>query len=172
MTFVYPQQLPAVKRETYYIDMERVWREMPGELRSELQGRRCVHDAKLRYKITPGDIDRSILELMEAFTREAPPVTHPAVIRHPVTRRDSLYASEGFTVGVQGLTHERSQDVLGRVFAFTKREDHVHTHPWREGDILLWDNRVLLHMASSVPKGQPSVSYRVGIYDGLPFYVD
>jgi taurine dioxygenase len=47
----------------------------------------------------------------------------------------------------------------------------VHRHPWGEADVLLWDNRQLLHMASTVPPGEPSVSFRIGVYDGLPFYV-
>jgi taurine dioxygenase len=41
---------------------------------------------------------------------------------------------------------------------------------WGDGDLMIWDNRTLLHQASAVPKGQSSVSYRIGIYDGLAFY--
>ena len=55
---------------------------------------------------------------------------------------------------------------------FIEREEHVHTHEWRDGDILFWDNRQVIHMASSTPPGQASVSYRIGVYDGLPFYTN
>ncbi len=169
-TMVYPQQLPQSKRETYYIDMERVLEGLPPELRAHVEGKRCVHEAKWRYKVQACDIDKSITEILEEFGAITPPVLHPAILVHPVTGRRSLYISEGFTVGIEGYRHEEGKAALRAIFEFTKRPEHVHTHPWREGDILFWDNRTLLHMASSVPKGQSSVSFRIGVYDGLPFY--
>jgi taurine dioxygenase len=169
-TMVYPQQLPNAKRETYYIDMERVLDRLPAHLRSAVDGARCVHEAKWRYKVQPCDIDKSITEILEEFGALTPPVIHPAILTHPVTGARSLYISEGFTVGIEGLRHEESKAALREIFAFTERPENVHTHPWRDGDILYWDNRTLLHRASSVPKGQPSVSFRIGVYDGLPFF--
>lgn len=171
LVMVYPQKLPSVKRETYYVDMARVYERLPSELRRHVEGARCIHEGRWRYKIAPEDIDRSLLEIYEQMGREVPAVTHPAVIEHPVTRKRSLYVSEGFTTGIVGASHERSREILGRLFEFIARDEHVTTHTYRQGDILLWDNRPLLHMASSVPKGQPSMSYRIGLYDGLPFYV-
>ncbi|MFN0204704.1 MAG: TauD/TfdA dioxygenase family protein [Planctomycetota bacterium] len=171
MTFVYPKQLPNGRRETYYIDMERVNRELPPDLRQWIDGRRAIHEAKWRYKIQASDIDKSITEILLEFGKLTPPVTHPAVIEHPVTRAKSLYISEGFTVGIEGIQYEDAKAALQKLFKFIEREDHVHVHPWRGGDILLWDNRTLLHKASSTPPGQASVSYRIGVYDGLPFYV-
>lgn len=170
MTMLYPQRWPESKRETYYVDMTRVLRGLPAHLTATLKGRRAVHDGKLRYKVQAEDIDRSIAELFEKVRQFAPPVTHPAIIEHPVTKTPILYMSEGFTVGLEGVPYEEAQRALAEIFAFTKQPEHIHTQVWGDADILLWDNRYLIHMASTVPPGQPSVSYRIGIYDGLPFY--
>jgi taurine dioxygenase len=170
LTMLYPQVLPNGKRETYYIDMEDVYDALPADLRSYVDGQLAIHDAKWRYKITPEDTDRALIDIVEEVEKMVPPLTHPAVIQHPITGRNILYVSSGFTAGLAGLSHEENREVMKRLFAFIEKPEHVHVHPWCYGDILLWDNRSLLHKASDTPKGEPSCSYRIGIYDQVPFY--
>jgi taurine dioxygenase len=170
MTMLYPQVLPHSRRETYYIDMQRVYEALPAHLLTQVDGKQAIHDAKWRYKITESDIDRAVIDILAEVEKLVPPVTHPAVIQHPVTGRRALYISSGFSAGIEGLSHEESKQVMGRLFAFVEQEGNVHVHTWRDGDILLWDNRTLLHRASDTPAGEQSSSYRIGIYDGLPFY--
>jgi taurine dioxygenase len=171
LTMLYPQVLPQSIRETYYIDMHQVYKNLPSDLKHYVEGQDALHEAKWRYKVQDWDIDRAIIDILSDFEKQAPPVTHPAVITHPANHRRSLYISQGFTTKIANLSYEESKEVLGKLFAFIERDEHIHTHIWEEGDILLWDNRTLLHKASTVPKGEPSVSYRIGIYDGLSFYV-
>jgi taurine dioxygenase len=170
MTMLYPQVLPNGKRETYYIDMEHVYDALPPDLRSYVDGKLAVHDAKWRYKITPDDIDRAVIDILAEVEKMVPPLTHPAVIQHPITGRKILYISSGFTAGIAGLGYEDNQQVIKELFAFIEKPEHVYVHPWRYGDILLWDNRSLIHKASDTAKGEQSCSYRIGIYDHVPFY--
>jgi taurine dioxygenase len=172
MTMLYPQVLPVSTRETYYIDMERVYNAMPASLRAHVDGRRVIHDAKWRYKVTPNDVDRALIDILAEVEAMVPPVTHPGVIEHPVTGGRMLYASSGFSVGIDGLSHEANARVMAALFAFIEQASHVHTHVWMDGDVLLWDNRSLIHRASDTPPGESSSSYRIGIYDGLPFYAE
>jgi taurine dioxygenase len=170
MTMLYPQVLPVSKRETYYIDLQRVYEALPASLRELVDGRRAIHDAKWRYKITADDIDRAVIDILAEVAAMVPPVAHPAVIEHPVTGKRALYVSSGFTAGIEGLSHEANQEAVKRLFAFIEKPEHIHVHTWHDGDILLWDNRTLIHKASDTPRGEQSASYRIGIYDGLPFY--
>src|SRR5262245_7467494 len=62
LTMQYPQVLPSV-RETYYIDMERVLRELPPRLAQAVDGAQAVHDGRWRYKVQSTDIDRSLDEI-------------------------------------------------------------------------------------------------------------
>jgi taurine dioxygenase len=171
-TLVYPQILPKSRRETYYIDMAHVYRSLSPRLREHVEGRRAIAEAKWRYKITAADIDRAIVDILNEFHTLVPPVSHPAVIEHPVTHELSLYLSSGFTTAIEGLPHDVNKRVLAELFEFIQREEHVHTHTWQEGDILYWDNRALLHRAGTTPKGEQSKSYRIGVYDEYPFYVN
>jgi taurine dioxygenase len=120
--------------------------------------------------VQPFDVDKGIGELMEQFHREAPGAVHPAVIRHPVDGREALYVSSGFTQRVDAIPHERSQALLRDLFAFVEHESRVCTVPWQLGDLMLWDNRQVIHRSSGNLHGLASRSYRIGVYDGLPFY--
>lgn len=171
LTMLYPQVLPDSLRETYYIDMQQVYKKLPANLRSYVEEKYLLHEAKWRYKVQEWDIDRAIIDIMNDFENKFPPVKHPAIITHPVTHEKILYMSQGFTTGIVGLDYETNQKVLRDFFSFIERDEHIHTHVWKDGDILLWENRTLNHKASTVPEGEKSVSYRIGIYDGLPFYV-
>ncbi len=170
-TMLYPQIIPNSIRETYYIDMQQVYKKLPPYLRSYVDGKQMVHEAKWRYKVQEWDIDRAIVDIMNDFEKKFPPVKHLAIITHPVTYEKILYMNQGFTTGIMGVDYETSQKLLRELFSFIERDEHIHTHVWKDGDIILWENRTLNHKASIVPEGEKSVSYRIGIYDGLPFYV-
>lgn len=169
-TMLYPQILPKSIRETYYIDMQQVYKKLPDRLKSYVEGKYLIHEGKWRYKVQEWDIDKAIIDILHGIEERFPAVKHPAITIHPVTGAKILYASSGFTTGIDGLDYETSQKALQELFAFIERKEHIHTHVWQDGDLILWSNRMLNHMASTVAPGEKSVSYRIGVYDGLPFY--
>jgi taurine dioxygenase len=171
MTMVTPRIVPRGNRKTYFIDMARVLRELPLDLRRRIEGRRTFHEATWYYKIQPKDIDRAIVELIQEFRELSPGAWHPAVIEHPFTGERMLYVSSGFTTKVEGMPLEEGEAFLKELCAFVELEEHIHAQDWRMGDILLWDNRAFIHHASTVSPGEASKSYRISLNDGLPFYV-
>ena len=64
LTLVYPQVLPASKRETYYIDMAGVYERLPADLRRAGRRQAAVQEAKWRYKVTAEDIDRAVVDIL------------------------------------------------------------------------------------------------------------
>lgn len=170
-TSIYPLVFPKSARETSYIDMAAVYSKLPDELKSYVETATAVHEGKMRYKVQASDIDKSLAELLDRIHNEVPPVNHPAVIQHPVTGEKILYISSGFTTKLAGLSYEENERVMQALFDFAEKPEHIHTHYWEEGDLIIWDNRPLVHKASSIQPGEKSKSYRIGIYDDLPFYV-
>jgi taurine dioxygenase len=170
LTMLYPQRLPATARETLFVDMGAVWQALPDDLRAAVAGTRAVHDGKWRYKVGAADAGASIAEILERITAACPPATHPTVITHPVTGREILYVSPGFTTHLAGVPHERSQAVLQAVFHFATRRERVHAHAYAPGDVIVWDNRQLIHRSGAVPPGEVSTIYRVNPNDRAPFY--
>lgn len=171
LTFVMPKIVPpGGARGTLFVDMVRALRDLPAKLRDELASARAFQDAVYYYKVQPFDVDKGILELMEEFHRQAPGAVHPIVIDHPLLPRRALYASSGFTQHLEDVPHERSRALLRELFAFLEQPERVHTAAWQPGVLLLWDNRQVMHRSSGTLHGQSSRSYRIGVYDGVPFY--
>ena len=170
-TLLYPKILPRGNRETYYIDMEHVYHEMPDDLRQCIGNRDAIHEAKWRYKVTPEDVDKALIDVLEEAEKLIPMRRHPAIIQHPVSGKKAYYISSGFTTGLEGYSHSENTEIMPKLFDFIEQDEHIHTHRWNLGDILFWDNRLLLHKASKTPKGEQSRSYRIGVYDDHPFYI-
>ncbi|TMQ03004.1 MAG: TauD/TfdA family dioxygenase [Deltaproteobacteria bacterium] len=172
LTVLYPQLLPQAKRETLFINMADVYDALPAALRSIVDGRTAKHDPAMRYKVGQADVDANLDlgELLERGRRMFPAPTHPLVITHPATGRRILYMNSGFTTSIDGLPHEDSQAALEELFAFIERPEHVQPHSWELGDIIAWDNRMLIHKAGYMAPGDFQTIFRLGIDDLVPFY--
>ena len=172
LTMVTPRIIPQSSRGTLYIDMERVYEMLPSRLRQFVDTHDAIHEAKWRYKVQESDLDRAIIDLVEEIEKAAPAVSHPAVIMHPVRKKPALYISSGFTTGFRGVPYEEGKKWLAELIDFAERDDYVAQKTWSAGEILLWDNRCLLHKAGYTDVTEANLSYRIGVYDGLPFYLN
>ncbi|HVH44707.1 MAG TPA: TauD/TfdA family dioxygenase [Labilithrix sp.] len=172
LTVLYPQVLPKSRRETLYLDMAEIYSELPAKLRAVVENRTARHDPALRYKVEHTDVEArlDLGEILAAVRLKYPAPDHPCVIVHPVSKKRILYMNEGFTTAINGLPYEESQAALAELFEFIKRPAHVKTYGWHEGDIVVWDNRTLLHRSGAIPPGEQSMMFRIGIDDLVPFY--
>ena len=170
-TSITPVVIPKSIRETRYIDMHQVYQKLPKHLKSLVENATLIHGGNNRYKVTAEDIDKSIAELIDKMNEMCPLVKHPAVIEHPISGDKILYASRGFTMQFEGIPYEENKKILNELFKFIEKEEHIHVHSWEKEDLIIWDNRYLLHMSSAIAPGDQSKSYRIGIYDDQPFYV-
>jgi taurine dioxygenase len=87
----------------------------------------------------------------EAFDTQV----HPVVAVHPGSRRAALYVNREYTIGLDGMTAEESAPLLSFLFHHTTREDFTCRWRWRTGDVVVWDNRCLQHMAMTDYRGHP-----------------
>ncbi|MFI6350388.1 TauD/TfdA dioxygenase family protein [Streptomyces sp. NPDC050560] len=172
ITLIYPQVIPARNRGTYYIDMGRAYERLPGDLKREIAGTRCRHSVRKYFKIRPHDVYRPISEIIDEVERRTPAVVQPTAFLHPMTGETVLYLSEGFTVGIEdGAGDELDGDLLRRLFEATGQLDdtfeheNVHLLSPVKGDLLIWDNRSLIHRARHTATPEPTVSYRVTVHD-------
>lgn len=177
ITMTYPQVVPETNRGTYYIDMGKVLAGLPTELRERAGASRALHSPRRNFKIRPSDVYRPMCELQDEIERTTPPATHPTVFTHPVTGESVLYVSEGLTCELLDQDGTRlDDDLLRHLLALsgqldqTFTDEHIHTQRFAEGDLLIWDNRSLVHRALHTSEPRPAVSYRVTVHDEHPFY--
>ncbi|MFF2185109.1 TauD/TfdA dioxygenase family protein [Streptomyces sp. NPDC058155] len=172
LTFIYPQVVPKKNRGTYFIDMGRAYRKLPERLKAAVAGTRARHSASRYFKIRPTDVFRPIGEVLAEIQKESPDVFHPTVVAHPVTGEEILYISEALAHELLDKTGAPLDDtVLPELFEVTGQRDltftheNVHLQTFEEGDLLIWDNRSLIHRALHTDKPEPAVSFRVTVMD-------
>nr|VFK50714.1 MAG: taurine dioxygenase [Candidatus Kentron sp. TUN] len=121
-TSITPIILPESIRATYYIDMHKLYTQMPDDLMALVEGKTLIHGGKNRYKVRAEDLDKSIQELIDNMNEMVPPVKHPAIIEHPVTGEKSLYVMPSVGMGGDMDRSELSEDEFSSVI-----EEYVST---------------------------------------------
>jgi alpha-ketoglutarate-dependent taurine dioxygenase len=79
-----------------------------------------------------------------AESREHPPVDHPLVRTHPETGRKALYLGNHAS-HILGIPEAEGRALLDELLEHTTQPQFVYAHRWRIGDLVMWDNRCLLH---------------------------
>jgi alpha-ketoglutarate-dependent taurine dioxygenase len=140
LTMLHAVELPASGGDTQFADMTRAYAELGEDDKRRLGALRVVHS--LEYmRTSTGDRPPSDAEKLAA-----PPVTHPLVRTHPETGERSLFLGM-YCSHVVGMAPDESRALLDRLLAHATQPRFVYTHHWLPGDLVLWDNRCLLHRA-------------------------
>ncbi len=179
LTMLFPQIVPKnTSRTTLFIDLERVYRELPARLKRRVDESVFLHSGRWKYKVREQDAGFDISEILAKIDEVQPPARHPAVIVHPVTNERVLYATRGFTVGVEGVHPREGDELLEELFDFVEQNRFITSFQWELGDIILWDNRFLAHRAGRIEVSvsdagrleEDTLVYRISIDDGRPMY--
>src|SRR5215813_6089511 len=114
---------------------------LPEALKRRARDAIVVHDFSWsRDQIRPGfftDKDRA----------EYPPVQHPLVRRNPVNGRDSIFLG-AHASHVEGLPVAEGRAFLKELLDHVTQPQFCYHHEWQEGDLIIWDNRCVLHRAT------------------------
>jgi alpha-ketoglutarate-dependent taurine dioxygenase len=91
------------------------------------------------------------------FQVKDPPL-RPLVKTHPETGRQTL-AIGRHAYGIPGLAAEESETLLDELAAFACQPPRIHHHHWTPGDVVVWDNRCLMHRACPWDMAEPRVMH-------------
>jgi taurine dioxygenase len=101
-------------------------------------------------------------ERSEIEKQETPDVVHPLVRTHEDTGRKSIYFNPNRTDAIVGMDRKSSDELLDFLSGHITQPQYRYDHSWRPGDILLWDNRCLVHSVNmDFPVGQHRVHQRI-----------
>ena len=167
-SLLHAQELPAEGGDTLFANMHLAWDTLPQALHDAVEGRSAEHTYLAKYaelqKRSPWRPNLSAEQIAEVK-----PVVHPIIRTHPETGRKALFVSEHFTTRVIGLPEDESRDLLQALFEHSVRDEHIYRHVWREHDLVFWDNRSLMHLASGTPDHLRRKMYRTTIEGDTPF---
>ena len=134
--------VPVHGGETEWADMRAAYDALDDAMRTRIAGLSAYHS--LRY--SQARIGHAAaVGSSYGFHDEQPPL-RPLVKVHPETGRAALYIGR-HAYGIPGLGPDESEALLDDLVAFACRPPRVYTHPWTPGDVVIWDNRCVLHRA-------------------------
>ena len=167
-SMLHAQELPHEGGDTVFANMHLAWESLPAALRHAVRGARAEHSYLSQYE----ELRRRNPwrpALTQAQIDEVQPVTHPVVRVHPETGRRALFVSEHFTTRIVGLPDDESRALLDELFAHSVRPEHLYVHRWQPHDLVFWDNRSLMHLATGCPPDQRRKLYRTTIEGDAPY---
>jgi taurine dioxygenase len=125
--------------DTMFANQYLAFERLSEPLRRLFDGMKAEYDAVLLRKLNNAqDYNTPMGEI-------PPPVTHPVVRTHPETKRKALFVNCAYTTRLLGVSEEESQRLLDLLYAHCIRPEFVYRHRWRVGDVVMFDNRCLLH---------------------------
>jgi taurine dioxygenase len=131
---------------TQFANTQLAYQDLPAELKIRLASATATHDWNNFHELMrrKGSRRRALTETQRA---QRPPVSHPLFLTHPITGRKVIYANPGFTVKIDGLDPEDSQQTLERLFAHVLDPKYRYVYHWSVGDVLVWDHIGTWHYA-------------------------
>ena len=143
--------MPPYGGDTLWADMRSAYDRLAAPLRTMIDGLEAVHRiSPLAYWGEPFDSALSREDAQQLFDQAAtvPPVVHPMVRVHPTTGRRSIFVNPGFTSHIVGFSRHESDNLLRLLYEHATQPEMLVRHRWREGDVVMWDNRATMHYAA------------------------
>ena len=164
LTMLYGVEVPSRGGDTQFTNMYAAYADLQAETRARIDPLKVIHKYSSSRKLSR--ISTRPAEEMAAM----PEATHPLVRTHPETRRKSLYLNPNRMEQIVGLDRAESDQLLDELIAHATQPKYQYRHVWRQGDIVIWDNRCTMHKANAdYPEGERRLMHRVIVAGTEPF---
>ena len=151
-TIIYGEIVAGEGGETHFCDMYGAYERLSPEWKKRIGSLRAVHNLDFSRTRRHGEDP-----MTEAQRREVPPVDHPVVRTHPETGRKCLFLGDHAEY-IVGLDYAAGRALIEELNALAVHPDLTYEHRWTPGELIVWDNRCLMHRATEY---DPAVQRRV-----------
>ena len=149
--------VPSTGGETEFADMRAAYEALDEQRRCWLAAKVAVHS----FRYSQGQVGG--LDIMsEAELDAIPPVEHPLVVTHPASGRKSLFIGRHAS-HIVGEDVEEGRALLRALCTEACRNERVYRHSWQVGDVVIWDNRCVLHRGLSYPVDEARIMCRTTV---------
>lgn len=157
-SLLYALEVPADGGNTGFLNMYTAYDTLPDELKRAIEGKTCIHDSS---RNSAGEL-RKGFQTTHDITR-TPGAVHPLVRLHPVTGRKALFLGRRPGAYIHGLSVEDSEKLLDAVWAHATQPHFAWYQKWRIGDLVMWDNRCVMHRRDAFDEGLRRLMHRTQI---------
>jgi taurine dioxygenase len=161
---LYSLEVPPSGGDTGFCNMYLAYDTLPSALQRQVQGRACRHDAS---RNSAGELRRGFVDASDPTQTAG--AEHPIVRTHPVTGRKALFLGRRRNAYVVSLPLEESEALLDALWAHCTKPEFTWYQQWRAGDLILWDNRCVMHRRDAFDPTTRRVMHRTQIKGNRPF---
>ncbi|MCW5749445.1 MAG: TauD/TfdA family dioxygenase [Alphaproteobacteria bacterium] len=163
LTMLYGVAVPSTGGDTQFVNMYAAYDDLPADTKARIAGLRVIHQYDSSRK------GNKVAKRTAEDMARMPPVSHPLVRTHPETGRKALYLNPNRMELVEGLPRAESDALLDALTAHAIQPKYQYRHKWRQGDVLVWDNRCTMHKANAdYPDGERRRMHRVIVQGTVP----
>jgi taurine dioxygenase len=163
-TVLHAVTLPSSGGDTQFANMAAAYAALPTALSERLGGLTAVHVYQSSHSA------RQLMTLPDTAKERVPnAVLHPIVRTHPQSGRRSIYINPIRIEGILGLDHKEALPLLDELLEFATAPQFEYRHEWKPGDLVMWDNRCVLHKANGdYDMSEVRYLYRVMLKGSVP----
>jgi len=155
-TTLYSVEVPANGGNTKFSNQYAVYDALSDELKTLLKGKMAMNCYEFGTTV----------KNFEKYDREnVPHHPHPVLRKHPETGKTAVFVCPLMTEEIIGLGEEESKEILAGIYALQEEDRFIYEHIWNVGDMVIWDNRCLLHARTDFPREQRRLLRRVTVSD-------
>jgi len=143
-SLLHARRLPPEGGETQFASMRAAYDALPVQRRRELEDKVAIH----HYAYSRRNDGFTLTN--EEEDRRFPPVPQAMVRANPVNGRRALYCGSHAS-HIRGMPEEAGRALLKELLEFATQEKFTYLHRWKVGDLVMYDNRAVLHRARPYP---------------------
>jgi alpha-ketoglutarate-dependent 2,4-dichlorophenoxyacetate dioxygenase len=136
------KMIPSNGGDTEFLSMRAAYNSLPENLKLNIEDKVCWHD----YSHGRLKIDPNLVTFEEK--KALPPVKQKLVLNNKKYGK-SLYLGAHCSK-IDGMTENESQNLLKEIYEFVDNKSFVYSHVWKPYDLIMWDNRSVLHRATPI----------------------
>lgn len=138
LSISHAKEVSAEGGELEFVSTRAAYRALPDALKEKLSGLAAVHDYVFSRSKVGADV------VAPSHAESLPPVRQKLVRRNPTTG-DLNYYIGSHARDIVGWSWEASRELLDELLERATAPGRIYTHRWSPGDLLIWDNRCVLH---------------------------
>jgi len=152
--------IPGAGGDTQFVNVQASYDDLPAETKARIDGLKVLHV----YQSSRSP--RRKAEVSEAERQALPHALQPLVLVHPETGRKALYLNTAHMERIEGMEDEEAFSLINQLMAHATQPKYEYRHKWRLGDVVMWDNRSVMHQANA-DYTEPRFLYRL-MLQGVP----
>ena len=154
-SLLHARMIPSDGGDTGYASQVLAAATLPDDLRRRVEGRRIKHDSTY----TSAGMIRPGMAAPETPIEAIGPY-HPILRRLPHTGQKALFLGRRTNAYVEDLPLDESEALLDELWAHATQDDFTYLHRWTVGEVVAWDNRVVMHCRHPFPAEERRFMWR------------